>query len=67
MMPKIKWDDPKCILRLKGLCNREGDMSVYPEGHIVGGSSCICWDPYGWPLPGARTEDCPYCVVEKKE
>jgi len=68
-MGKIKWDDLKCIhfVRRVGLCNREGDLTVYPEGHSVGGSDCLCWDYFGWPKPGARTEDCEHYVVENRK
>lgn len=68
-MAKIKWDDPKCrhFLGTFGLCNREHDVSVNPDGSIIGGSQCPLWGRFGWPNSGAKTEDCKHYAVRRSE
>lgn len=55
---RIGINDPKCSHYLHGLCNIDEDMAVYPNGCIIGGQQCICWDRFGWPREGAETTDC---------
>lgn len=67
-MAKLKWDAPKCrhFLRSFGLCNRDHDVRIYPDGSTIGGSQCPLWGRFGWPRPGSKTKDCEHYLVEKE-